>query len=58
MLAMGTSGSMSGDGKRGASRATALILDSTNRSYGGLPQDFCLSRTILVRLRQAVLVGD
>jgi len=32
MLAMGTSGSMSGDGKRGASRATALILDSTNRA--------------------------
>jgi hypothetical protein len=31
MLAMGTSGSMSGDGKRGASRATALILDSTRR---------------------------
>jgi hypothetical protein len=29
MLAMGTSGSMSGDGKRNASRATAPILDSS-----------------------------
>jgi hypothetical protein len=35
MLAMGTSGSMSGDGKRGASRATALILDSTRRRFAG-----------------------
>ena len=33
MLATGTSGSMSGDGKRNASRATAPILDSTKHWF-------------------------
>ncbi len=43
MPEMGTSGSMSGDGKRGGTRAaTALILDSTER---GADFDFAFQST-------------
>jgi hypothetical protein len=38
MLEMGTSGSMSGDGKQNASRVTAPILDSTGKSLRAIDQ--------------------